>query len=110
VAGDQVKLVLAAPEAEFAYRPMVVAEPFAMGSARRVALSRFATDAGAELVRDAVAGVDDPAGELRLQGGGSVRFHALVLAPGARAAAGVEGAVTWWPGGILRSTAVCSVT
>src|SRR4029453_17586346 len=42
-------------------------------------------------------------------GGGSLRFDALLIAPGARPMVGVEGARTWWPdgdsetyGGLLR--------
>jgi sulfide:quinone oxidoreductase len=99
LAGDRVRLTLIAPEADFSYRPLAVAEPFSMGSAARVPLERFAADTGAELVRDAVTGVDDARREVRLRDGGVRGFDALVVAPGARAVPGVEGATTWWPGG-----------
>jgi sulfide:quinone oxidoreductase len=109
MAGDRVDLVLVAPDEEFSYRPLAVAEPFALGSAHRVPLSRFAKDADAELVLEAVVGVDDAAGEVRLGSGGTRSFDALLLAPGGRAVRGVEGATTWWPegdpetyGGLLR--------
>ena len=49
MAGDRVRLTLAAPEPDFSYRPLAVAEPFALGHAYRVPLSQFAEDAGAEL-------------------------------------------------------------
>jgi sulfide:quinone oxidoreductase len=99
MAGDRVRLTLAAPERDFSYRPLAVAEPFALGHAYRVPLSQFADDAGAELVVDATVGVDDAAGRVRLRDGGERSFDALIVAPGARAVMGVEGATTWWPGG-----------
>ena len=99
IAGDRVQLTLAAPDPDFSYRPLAVAEPFALGHAHRVPLSRFAEDVGAELIVDAAVGVDDTARQLRLKGGGARAYDALLVAPGARAVSGVEGATTWWPGG-----------
>jgi len=99
VAGDRIGLTLVAPDAEFSYRPLAVAEPFSLGHAHRVPLSRFADEASAELVIDATVGVDDGRGELRLRDGGSRSYDALLVAPGALAVAGVEKATTWWPGG-----------
>ena len=99
LAGDHVDLTLVAPDPEFTYRPLAVAEPFAMGHAYRVPLSQFAQDAGAELGIDATIGVDDKAGELRLRDAGARSFEALLVAPGATAVLGIEGATTWWPGG-----------
>ena len=84
LAGDRVDLTLVAPDPEFTYRPLAVAEPFALGHAYRVPLSQFAQDAGAELVIDATVGVDDKAGELRLRDGGARSFDALLVSPGAR--------------------------
>src|SRR5690242_9040827 len=99
VAGQHVRLTLAAPDPDFVYRPMAVAEPFALGQARRVPLADIVADAGAELVSDAVVSVDDAAGEVKLAGGGGRRFDALLVAPGARPVEGVTGATTWFPGG-----------
>jgi sulfide:quinone oxidoreductase len=99
IAGDRVGLTLIAPEPEFSYRPMAVAEPFALGRAHRVPLRELAEEAGAELVQRAVAAVDDGAGEVWLDDGGTRAFDALILAPGARPISGVDGAATWWPGG-----------
>ena len=99
MADDRVNLTLAAPDRDFSYLPLAVAEPFALGHAYRVPLSQFTDDAGAELVVDATVGVDDAAGRVRLRDGGERSFDALIVAPGARAVSGVEGAVTWWPGG-----------
>ncbi|HYH90111.1 MAG TPA: FAD-dependent oxidoreductase [Solirubrobacteraceae bacterium] len=99
IAGDRVRITLAAPDPDFSYRPLAVAEPFGLGHAYRVPLSQFADDAGAELVIDATVAVDDAAGRVRLRDGGDRSFDALLVAPGARAVSGVEGATTWWPGG-----------
>jgi len=99
VAGDRVRLTLIAPDPDFSYRPLAVAEPFGLGRAHRVPLTRFVEDAGAELVDDGVVGVDDASRRVRLAGGGSRSFDVLLLAPGGRAVAGVAGATTWWPGG-----------
>ena len=101
LARDRVRLTLLAPDPDFRYRPMAVAEPFAVGRAERVALARFTETTGAELVQDALVGVDDGAGEIRLRGGGTLPFDALLVAPGGVAVAGVEGATTWWPSGDL---------
>jgi sulfide:quinone oxidoreductase len=98
-AGDRVRLTLVAPHPEFTYRPMAVAEPFSLGRADRVPLTRFAEEADAELVIAAVVDVDDEAGRVRLSNGTTRSFDALLLAPGGRPVAGVERATTWWPGG-----------
>jgi sulfide:quinone oxidoreductase len=99
MARESVRLTLVAPDPEFSYRPLAVAEPFALGHAHRVPLSRFAEETGAELVIEAVVEVDDAGRQVRLRDGRMLGFEALLLAPGGRAAAGLEGATTWWPGG-----------
>jgi sulfide:quinone oxidoreductase len=103
MARNHTRLTLIAPDPEFSYRPLAVAEPFGLGHAHRVPLSRFAADADAELIIDAVVGVDDAAREVRLRDGGSHPFEALIVAPGGRAVTGVKGATTWWPGGDANS-------
>ena len=97
--GDQARLTLIAPDPDFTYRPLAVGEPFGLGHAHKVPLSRFAADTGADLVVEGVESVDDAAGEVRLTNRGTRRFDALLLAPGARPVPGVEGATTWFPGG-----------
>ena len=98
-ARDHVRLTLIAPDEDFSYKPLAVAEPFGLGHAHRVPLTRFAADAEAELVIDAVVGVDDAAREIHLRDGGTRPFEGLIVAPGGRAVVGVKGATTWWPGG-----------
>jgi sulfide:quinone oxidoreductase len=99
IVGDSVAITLIAPDPEFTYRPLAVAEPFGLGRAQWVPLRTLADETGAELVQDAVVGVDDAARQVRLRGGGLRRFDALLVAPGARPVDGVPGARTWWPGG-----------
>jgi sulfide:quinone oxidoreductase len=98
-ARNDTRLTLITPDPDFSYRPLAVAEPFGLGHAHRVPLTRFAAGADAELIIDAAVGVDDDAREVRLRDGGSRPFDALIVAPGGRAVAGVKGATTWWPGG-----------
>jgi sulfide:quinone oxidoreductase len=98
-ARNHTRLTLIAPDRDFSYRPLAVAEPFGLGHAHRVPLARFADEAEAELIIDAVVGVDDAAREVHLGDGGSHPFEALIVATGGRAVAGVKGATTWWPGG-----------
>jgi sulfide:quinone oxidoreductase len=99
VAGDRARLTLVAPDRDFVYKPLAVAEPFALAAGLRVPLERFAADAGAALVHDAVEAVDDAAGEVRLGSRRRLRYDALLVAPGARAVDGLPGATTWRPGG-----------
>jgi len=99
VLGDEARLTLVAPDPDFTYRPLAVGEPFGLGHAHRVPLSRFTSDTGAELVCEGVEAVDDGAGEIDLTNRGTRRFDALLLAPGGRPIAGVEGATTWFPSG-----------
>jgi len=109
MAGERVSLRLIAPDPDFSYRPLAVAEPFGMGHAHHVPLKRFAEETGAELVIDAAVGGDDANRQVRLRDGGAQGFDALLLATGGRPVLGVDGATTWWPegdpdvyGGLLR--------
>jgi len=83
-AGDGLGITLVAPQPEFVYRPMMVAEPFGMGSVRRYPLRQIGTDFGASVVHGAVTAV--AAGERRvvLRSGATVGYDTLILAPGAR--------------------------
>ena len=73
MARERVSLRLIAPDPEFSYRPLAVAEPFGLGHAHHVPLERFAEEAGAELIIDAAVGVDDANRQVRLRDGGAQR-------------------------------------
>src|SRR4029079_16739002 len=98
MAGERVRLTLVAPEPDFTYKPLAVAAPFGLGHERGVPLARFTEAARAELVLDAIEEVDDAFGRVRLAGGGTLYYDQLIVATGGRPVAGLEGAVTWWPG------------
>jgi sulfide:quinone oxidoreductase len=83
LAGDRVRLTLVAPQPDFVLRALRTAEPFAVDHVRRRPLAALVARVGGALVRDAAAAVDGDARRLRLAGGGSVDYDALVVATGA---------------------------
>ena len=85
LAGDRVELTLVSPTPDFVYRPLAVAEPFALGSARRTPLADAARAAGATLVHDSLTAVDVEHRTVRLGDGATLPYDALVLATGAAA-------------------------
>ncbi len=109
MAGDRVDLALLAPEAEFVYRPMAVAEPFGRGRADRHPLADIASEFETELIQAALGEVDS-AGRAAVTGAGQrVPYDALLVAVGARSEPALRRALTWTPetdaelfGGLLR--------
>jgi len=95
LAGERVHATLVAPDPDFVYRPMAVAEPFGLGEARRYPLRRIAEDFGAGLVQAGVTAVDAPARRVVLRSGDTLAFDTLVLAPGARMLPAFDDAVTF---------------
>src|SRR5438876_7068322 len=90
-----VSVELVAPETEFTYRPLAVAEPFRVGEMRRFPLERLVHAAGAELRRGALVSVDADGKTVTLEDGAMLAYDALVLALGARPRAVVPGALTF---------------
>jgi sulfide:quinone oxidoreductase len=95
LAEDLVTVELVAPEQEFTYRPLAVAEPFRVGEMRRFPLSTLVTATGAELRRGTVAQLDPDDNVALLQDGQALDFDAFVLALGARPREAVAGALTF---------------
>jgi sulfide:quinone oxidoreductase len=95
VAREYVTVELVAPEQEFTYRPLAVAEPFQAGEVRRFPLHRLVEAAGAELRSGSLVGVDADAKQALLADDHSVGYDALVLALGAQSQEAVPGALTF---------------
>lgn len=89
------EVVLVAPEEEFVYRPLAVAEPFDAGETWTYPLGRLASLAGAVHLRDALAGVDAAKREIALASGDELAYDALLIAVGAGAVAAIPGAITF---------------
>ena len=86
-----VDVELVAPNADFAYRPLLVAEPFGGGSARTFPLRRLAEAAGASLREATVTGVDCDAHTVSTTAGDELPFDLLLLALGAVPVTAVPG-------------------
>jgi sulfide:quinone oxidoreductase len=93
-AGDRVKITLLAPEREFRYRPMAVAEPFTIAHVRHVDLAAIAADFGAELVRGSLVAVEPGDQRVVTHSGERIGYEALVIACGTRLRPAFDGATT----------------
>ncbi len=95
LAEDRVAVELLAPETEFTYRPLSVAEPFRVGEVRRFPLQGLVKAAGAELSHGSVQSVDPSRRMITTTESDELSYDALLLALGARARATVPGALTF---------------
>jgi sulfide:quinone oxidoreductase len=93
LAEDRVAVELLAREPHFWYRPLAVAEPFALGAARHFELSELAAEAGASLTLGALVAVDAPRHVAHTATGGEITYDALLVACGAVPIAAIEGAL-----------------
>ena len=81
---DRVHVTLVAPDADFVYRAMMVAEPFELGHAQRYPLEQIASDFDARVVHASVIAVRSGDRRVVLRSGDALSYDTLVLAPGAR--------------------------
>jgi sulfide:quinone oxidoreductase len=93
--GGTVELEVLAPDPEFHYRPIAVAEPFGFGEARRLELAQIAADHGAHVRSGALAAVDQGAAAVLLASGERLDYDYLLVAAGARQTPALQGALTF---------------
>jgi sulfide:quinone oxidoreductase len=92
---DRVNVEMLAPEPQFWYRPLAVAEPFDLGEVRQFELTELAETAGATFSLGALAGVDAGSCLAHTSAGSSVPYDVLLVACGASPTAAVPGALTF---------------
>ena len=95
LAEDRVSVELLAPEPQFWYRPLAVAEPFGLGEVRRFELPELAAAAGAIFSPGALTGVDAGGRQAQTSAGSSIPYDVLLVACGADPTAAVPGALTF---------------
>ena len=95
VAPDRVSVELMAPEPDFVYRPLSVAEPFERAMVRRLPLAELAAEHGARYRPDALAEVDPDRRVATTRAGTELGYDFLLLALGARASVALPGALTF---------------
>jgi sulfide:quinone oxidoreductase len=82
LAQERVEIELVAPRADWSYRPMIVAEPFGAGEAKRYDLVRIARDHGAVLHLAGVQAVEPDAHRVVTWDGRRLSYDLLVIAVG----------------------------
>ena len=93
--GPRVEAELIAPNPDFVYRPMAIAEPFGLGEAHRVDLERITEDVHASLRQGSLASVDPERRLVSTTGGDELAYDALLIATGVRARDQFAGALTY---------------
>src|SRR5436309_732831 len=83
LAGDLVDLELLAPEPQFWYRPLAVAEPFGIGRVEHFDLATIADSVTAAFTLDQLTSVDPDSHVARTAHGAEIAYDALVVACGA---------------------------
>jgi sulfide:quinone oxidoreductase len=95
VGEGRVSVELLAPETDFTYRPLAVAEPFGVAEVKRFPLDTLVKAAGARLRAGSVVAVDADRKILTLADGDEVGYDVVLLALGARPREAVAGALTF---------------
>lgn len=95
LAEDRVSVELLAPESEFTYRPLAVAEPFRAGEAHRFPLKTLVEAAGATLRQGTLEYVDAERREVTTGKGEALTYGTLLLALGAQTRTALPGALTF---------------
>jgi sulfide:quinone oxidoreductase len=96
LAEERALIELVAPQRDFVYRPLAVAEPFGLGRTHRFDLARLIAEQGARYRADALASVDPDRRLVRTRGGDEIEYDSLVIACGAASREALPGALTFW--------------
>ncbi len=94
LAGDAIKVTLLTPEERFAYRPLLVREPFGSAPARHYPVEQLARAAGAALISDTIKLLEPQARTVHTAKGRQLSYDALILALGARRYAQLPNVIT----------------
>jgi len=94
LAEERVALELVTPMAEWAYRPLAVAEPFGLGEAKTYDLVQIARDHGAALHLAGVQSVDTDARRLTTWDGRELSYETLLIAVGTQPTVAVAGSIS----------------
>lgn len=81
LAADLVEIELIAPTDRFVYRPLLVAEPFGIGTATEIDLAPIVAETGARHLRDALASVEPEKRVVHTTAGADVGYDALLVPP-----------------------------
>jgi len=81
--GDHVHVCVVSAGTDFVYRPLAIGEPFNRSHAAHFPLRELVAEAGAELISDALVGVDVVARRVQLASGAELDYDALLVATGA---------------------------
>lgn len=95
LAEERVDIELLAPDADFVYRPLAVAEPFHKGEARAFPVRRLVELAGARLTPGTLERVDLDRRRAVMPDGRELPWDVLLLAVGVHAREGVPGGLTF---------------
>jgi sulfide:quinone oxidoreductase len=94
LAGDRARIILAAPDPDFIYKPLIVEEPFTSQPAQQYALAPVAEEFGASFVQQRIAAVHPNRHEVEMGDGSRLSYDKLVVCIGARARPAFPDAVT----------------
>lgn len=95
LAGDRVDVGLLAPDYDFFYRPLSVAEPFGAGKVHRFDLPSLAQGCGAWHALGSLVAVDADRRSVRTSRGAEFDYDVLLVAVGARPREAIPGALTF---------------
>ena len=95
IAPEDFDVELLDPGSEFLYRPLLVAEPFGVEASLRFDLDALVARTGATLRHDGLAAVDGGRRRVKTAAGAELAYDSLLVAPGARPADAIPGAITF---------------